>query len=266
MTLSSKDRRVVGLVWLVGIVLLWEFIAFLLQAVFKDQMAAAKLPYLHTVLITWFKNAGVLLAAGAVTFSRAVLGFVVGASIGILLAIIMSLSKTAEKIAFPYLIASQMIPVLGLAPIIFNIVGDMNTSRTVIAAYITFFPVAANMLSGLKSVGQDQKDLLYMVASSKWTVYQKLMIPFSLSYLFTGLKIAAPMAVTASILVDMLGSSSGIGVKILYSLYSNQTDIFWASVITSALMGIISFYIIAFAERKCIPWKYSEKKKVGEAK
>jgi NitT/TauT family transport system permease protein len=69
----------------------------------------------------------------------------------------MSLSKIAEKIALPYLIISQMIPVLGLAPIIFTLVRDMNTSRIVIAAYITFFPVSVNMLSGLNSVESDKK-------------------------------------------------------------------------------------------------------------
>jgi NitT/TauT family transport system permease protein len=263
MTISQKDRRMVALVWFLVIALLWEGMAFILQNVLQDTLASAKLPYLHRIIMTWGMNAGMLLEAGAVTFSRAAMGFGVGTFIGIMLAIIMSLSKIAEKIAFPYLIISQMIPVLGLAPIIFNIVGDMNTSRIVIAAYITFFPVSVNMLSGLKSVEQDQKDLLYTVAAKKRTIYKKLMIPFSLGYLFTGLKIAAPMAVTASILVDMLGSSSGIGVKILYSLYSNQTDIFWASVLTSALMGILSYYAVVFAEKICIPWKNIKIKKAG---
>lgn len=156
-----------------------------------------------------------------------------------------------------------MIPILGLAPIIFNIVRDMNVSRIVIAAYITFFPVAVNMLSGLKSVEQEKKDLLFSISANKFKVYQKLMFPFAMSYLFTGLKIAAPMAVTASILVDMLGSKSGIGVKILYSLYSNSTNIFWASVLTSAFMGIISYYMVVFAERLCLPWQNAAPRKEG---
>jgi len=190
---------------------------------------------------------------------------VFGAGVGIILAVVMSLSKTLEKIAFPYLIISQMIPVLGLAPIIFNIVRDMNVSRILIAAYITFFPVAVNMLSGLKSVEQEKKDLLYSIAASKYNVYTKLMFPFSMSYLFTGLKIAAPMAVTASILVDMLGSKSGIGVKILYSLYSNSTNIFWASVVTSAFMGIISYYIVVFIQKLLLPWQNVIPKEAGAA-
>ncbi|NTV90497.1 MAG: ABC transporter permease [Clostridiales bacterium] len=262
---KAVDRNKVAVVWLLGILVLWELLAFLLKYVIKDGMAAAKLPYPHAVAATLVQNFGMLLEAGAVTFSRAATGFAIGAAVGIMLAVVMSLSGTMERIAFPYLIVSQMIPVLGLAPIIFNIVRDMNASRIIIAAYITFFPVSVNMLSGLKSVEQDKKDLLFSIAAGKYDVYYKLMFPFSMKYLFNGLKIAAPMAVTASILVDMLGSKSGIGVKILYSLYSNQTDIFWASVVTSAFMGIISFYFVAFAERRLLPWENNSGGKEGVA-
>lgn len=263
MVKGKKERIIVGIVWIIGIILIWELAALMLKVVFHDAMASTKLPYPHSVLLTFLKNWKMLLQAGAVTFSRAAIGFALGAAVGIALAVVMSLSKTAERIAFPYLIVSQMIPVLGLAPIIFNIVRDMNTSRIVIAAYITFFPVSVNMLSGLRSVEQDKKDLLYSVAASKYKVYRKLMFPFSMPYLFSGLKIAAPMAVTASILVDMLGSSSGIGVKILYSLYSNSNDVFWASVITSAFMGIIGYYLVILAGKIFVPWQNISVQKEG---
>ena len=163
--------------------------------------------------------------------------------------------KIAEKVAFPYLIVSQMIPVLGLAPIIFTLAKDMDLSRIIISGYITFFPVSVNMLSGLKSVESDKKELMYSYAAKKPSIYCKLMIPYCLPYLFAGLKIAAPMSITASILVDMLGSSGGIGVKLLYSLYSGTKDVFWSSVITSAIMGIFSYFIIVILEKICITWK-----------
>ena len=255
MSEDKKGRRIVAVVWIIAIIAVWELLSLLLRYAVQDKMAAMKLPYPHAIIITFLANWKMLLEAGAVTFSRAIIGFVLGAGVGFILAVVMSLSRTIERISFPYLIVSQMIPVLGLAPIIFNIVRDMNASRIVIAAYITFFPVAVNMLSGLKSVEQDKKDLLYSIAANRYNVYYKLMFPFSMTYLFTGLKIAAPMAVTASILVDMLGSKSGIGVKILYSLYSSSTDIFWASVVTSAFMGIISYYIVVFAQGLLLPWQ-----------
>lgn len=253
--IDKKEKYKVNLVWTIGIILVWELIAFFLDKIAKDPMAAAKLPYPHGVVISIAQNFAELMGAAGLTFSRAVMGFVLGAAIGGLLAIIMSLSKIAEKISLPYLIVSQMVPVLGLAPIIFTLVKDMDTSRIIIAAYITFFPVSINMLSGLNSVDNEKKELLYSYAAKKKSIYYKLMIPYSLPYLFAGLKIAAPMSITASILIDMLGSSGGIGVKLLYSLYSGTKDVFWASVFTSAFMGIISYFIVILAERICIPWR-----------
>lgn len=247
-------------VWVLGIILVWEIVAFALIHIFKDPMAATKLPYLHNVIITIVTNASMLFEAGWLTLSKAAMGFALGASVGYLLAVLMSLSKTIENIAFPYLILSQMIPVLGLAPIIFNLVRDMDTSRIIIAAYITFFPVAANLLSGFKSVDAEKRDLMYSYAAKTPSVYLKLMIPFSLPYLFSGLKIAAPLSVTASILIDMLGSKNGIGVRLLYSLYGGETDIFWASVLTCALMGIISYVIVIIAERLLVPWQAAAQK------
>lgn len=253
--IGRKEKRLVAFVWIVGLIIFWEIIAFILQEIIKDPLASTKLPYLHSIIITFIEKGDMLIKAGAVTFSRALLGLAYGTMAGFILAIIMSLSRVVERITFPYLIVSQMIPVLGLAPIIFNIVRDMDTSRIVIAAYITFFPVSVNMLSGLRSVEGEKKELLYSIATRKHLVYFKLMLPYSIPYLFNGLKIAAPMAVTASILVDMLGSSGGIGVKLLYSLYSGTTEIFWASVLTSALMGILSYYLVIFVQYMFIPWK-----------
>ena len=252
---SKKEKYMINTVWAVGIFVLWELTAFLLDGVLHDPMAEAKLPYPHMVIISLMQNFSDLMSAAGLTISRAFMGFALGALVGFVLAIIMSLSKIAEKIALPYLVVSQMIPVLGLAPIIFTLAKDMNLSRIIISGYITFFPVSVNMLSGLNSVESEKKELLYSYAAKKPSIYCKLMIPYCLPYLFAGLKIAAPMSITASILVDMLGSSGGIGVKLLYSLYSGTKDIFWSSVLTSALMGILSYFIIVFLEKICMPWR-----------
>ncbi|MGA2478798.1 MAG: ABC transporter permease [Spirochaetia bacterium] len=257
------NRRVVALVWVAGVVCLWELGAFLLAHVFHDAMAVSKLPYLHDILLTMARNGGSLSQAAGVTLSKAATGFLVGAAVGYLLAVLMSISRTAERIAFPYLIASQMIPVLGLAPIIFNLLRDMNTSRMVIAAYITFFPVAASTLSGFKSVDPEKRQLMHSYAAKTHVLYIKLMAPFAMPYLFAGLKIAAPLSVTASILVDMLGSKNGIGVKLLYSLYGGVQDIFWASVLTSALMGVISYLVVVLAEKVFLPWEHPARRLAG---
>lgn len=243
------------LVWALGVIGAWELGAFLLGTVFHDPLAGSKLPYLHTVLRTIAMNGGPLAEAAGVTLSKAAIGFSLGALVGYLLAVLMSISRTAEQIAFPYLIVSQMIPVLGLAPIIFNLVRDMNASRIVIAGYITFFPVAASTLSGFKSVHVEKRELMRSYAATTRELYLKLMMPFSLPYFFAGIKIAAPLSVTASILVDMLGSKNGIGVKLLYSLYGGQQEMFWASVLVSAALGVASYLLIVLAEALIVPWR-----------
>jgi NitT/TauT family transport system permease protein len=113
---SKAERIIIWAVWIAGIILLWELCAFLLDGVLHDPMAPSKLPYFHNVIAGLVLYAGQLASAMLVTFSRALIGLVIGAAVGFILAITMSLSKTIEDIAFPYLIISQMIPVLGWRP------------------------------------------------------------------------------------------------------------------------------------------------------
>ncbi|WP_394699397.1 ABC transporter permease [uncultured Sphaerochaeta sp.] len=264
-----RTPQFVALIWLCAIVILWESSAFMIADVLQDKMAAIKLPYLHTVLLTIAKNFPMLIHACAITASRAVLGFLLGTLIGFLLAILMSLFVSVEKMLYPYLLLSQMVPVLGLAPVVISIVRKAkigpfvipasDITRVIIAAYITFFPVATNMLAGLKSVDSDKKKLMFSYAANKATVYRKLMLPFSLPYLFSGMKISAPLAVTASILVDSLGAAEGIGYNLTYALYTGSYQIFWASVVFSAAMGILSYYLVVVLERVCLPWKPVQK-------
>lgn len=262
---KHKTPTYVNVVWIVGIFLTWELIAFYLAEIADDRLAGMKLPYLHSVLYTVAtKGIGLLQACGT-TLSRAIIGFLLGGFIGVILAIVMSLFKSVEKMVYPYLLLSQMIPILGLAPVVISIVkpgyflgmkvpaGDIT--RVIIAGYQTFFPVATNMLEGLRSVQKEKKQLLYSYAASKTTQYIKLMLPFSVPYLFTGLKIAAPLAVTSSILVDTLGAAGGIGYNLTYSLYTGNYSLFWASVFCSAVIGIASYYLIVLIEKICVKWR-----------
>ncbi len=260
----KTPRFLVPVVWVVGVIVAWELISFLLAVVLKDPQADKKLPYLHDVVASFFQNAHMMLQAGGVTLSRAALGFVLGCGIGFVLAVLMSLTKIIEKIAMPYLLIMQMIPILGLAPIIFSLVKDLDNSRIVIATYISFYPIALNTLSGFQAVSKDRKDLLYTYAAKRPTVYCKLMIPSALPALFTGMRIAAPMAVTASILVDMLSNKDGIGSIMIMALYGGSNK-FWPAVLTGILMGILSIAIVSLAQWICIPWQRKSAKRRGAA-
>jgi NitT/TauT family transport system permease protein len=150
-----------------------------------------------------------------------------------------------------------MIPVLGLAPIIYKIVGGGDRARVGIAAFISFFPVAVNFLAGLNACDIQRKELMASYAAPKPVVYLKLMIPGALPQLFTGMKIAAPRTITAAVLIEMMGATEGIGVKILYSLYyiGGGSLTFWSCVIMAALLGMFSYFLVSLIERIVIPWE-----------
>ena len=139
---------------------------------------------------------------------------------------------------------------------------DINKSRIVIAAILTFYPVAVNTLSGLQAVEKEKLELFYSYAAKSYEVYFKLMIPASIPSLFTGLKIAAPMAVTASILVDTLQGGGGLGCMLSQSLkHAMSIYVFWQIVFFSAFIGIMSYYLMVILEKLFVPGIKSAKRK-----
>lgn len=254
------------IVWMLGLLLLWETASWYLLRVRQAPLAQSKLPYIHKVLSTFAEYSETLVKEGVVTFGNAGLGFLLGAAAGAALAILMSLSRWVEHLAFPYAVASQMIPILGLAPILYGIVHDEQVARVLIAGYITFFPVSINMLRGLRSVEPSALELMHSYAAKPWSVYYKLKLPASLPGLFSGLKIAAPLAVTGAILVELMGAQHGVGVIMLRNLYygPSHTYMFWSTVVVGALLGVLSYALMSAAERLVAPWQPEFRAKGGD--
>lgn len=253
------------LFWAVIVIAAWEIGATVVAA--TKRTPENILPHLYQIIAAAFSMkavsggmtaTGVVLTSARATLLRALGGFAIGAGLGFLLALLMKLSGLVEKLIFPYLMLIQLIPVLGLAPIILAITGDINRSRLVIAAILSFYPVAANTLAGFKAVTKDKYDLMFTYAAKKRQLYTKVLIPSAVPYLFTGLKIAAPMAITASILVDTLQGDGGLGCMLSQSLkHAMSIYVFWLIVFFSAFIGIFSTYLISWIEVLVSPEKRS---------
>jgi len=251
----------VTVVWIIGLVVAWEIAASVVQH--TKRTPEYVLPHIYQIIDSVFSRdlvngsqtaTQVVLTNAAVTLVRAGIGFVIGSVIGFALALLMHMFLPVEKIAFPYLMIIQMIPILGMAPIILAITRDIDKSRIVIAAILTFYPVATNTLAGFKAVEKEKLDLMYSIAAKKKDVYKKLLIPSSVPYFFTGLKISAPMAITASILVDTLQGGGGLGCMLSQSLkHAMSIYVFWQIVFFSAIVGILSFYLMSLIENWCHP-------------
>ena len=267
-TKIKNSKALVTLVWVLGLLVIWEIFAFIIQA--TKRTPENIMPHVWQIFYSLIDPKPVsngmsclqvvLFNAGQ-TLSRAGQGFMIGTLIGFALAILMKLSHIVEKIAAPYLMLIQLIPILGMAPIILAMTHDIGSSRIIIAAILTFYPVATNTLAGLNSVEKQKYELMYSYAAKKSTVYFKMLIPSCIPYFFTGLKIAAPMAITASILVDTLQGDGGLGCMLSQSLkHAMSIYVFWDIVVFSAVIGVLSCSLMGWIENAVSPLKRTERK------
>jgi NitT/TauT family transport system permease protein len=193
-----------------------------------------------------------LVGAAIYTGSEAALGFLFGGLFGLLLAAIFVHSKLAERAFMPYVVASQTIPILALAPLITLALGNGLVGLVVVASYLTFFPVAIAQLRGLTSPDPRALELMRSCAASRWTIFWKLRMPASLPYLFAALKIAATASIVGAIVGEGNpgGSQFGLGRAILNfnEQYGSAPEKLWAAILAAALLGMTFFLAIRIAE------------------
>jgi NitT/TauT family transport system permease protein len=195
----------------------------------------------------------ILSQAALHTWSEAILGFVSGALLGFLLGTLFAHSLPMERGLLPYVVASQTVPILAIAPMVVIWLGAGPQAVAVISAYLTFFPVTINTLRGLRSPNASMTELMRSYAASRWETMWKLSFPAALPYIFTALKVSATASVVGAIIGELPSSiRSGLGRAILdfssdYSLVS--TPKLWGAILVAASIGILSFVIVSLVER-----------------
>ena len=192
-----------------------------------------------------------LVEAALYTWREALIGFFFGALLGLVLATIFVHSRLLERALVPYVIASQTVPIVALAPMIVFAVGANVTSVVIIATDLTFFPVTIAMIRGLRSFDPRAMELMRSYAASRAEVYWKLRLPASLPYLFTALKISATASIVGAIIGEGPGGiSEGLGRVIIQfnQYYITGPEKLWAAIIVSALLGIVFFLCVRAAE------------------
>ena len=193
-----------------------------------------------------------LVGAAFYTGREAALGFLVGGVLGLALAALFVHSKLAERAFMPYIVASQTIPILALAPLICLAFGNGLVGIVIVASYLTFFPVTIAELRGLTSPDPRAVELMRSVAASRWTIFWKLRMPASLPYLFAALKIAATASIVGAIVGEGNpgGSQFGLGRAILNfnEQYITGPEKLWAAMIAAALLGLAFFVAVRLLE------------------
>jgi NitT/TauT family transport system permease protein len=185
-----------------------------------------------------------------ITLSTALLGFALGTLLGVLLAVSIIHNRALDKSLMPWIIASQTIPILAIAPMIIVVLNAIGIQgmlpKALISTYLSFFPVAVGMVKGLRSPEVSHVDLMRTYNASPWQTLWKLRLPASMPYLFTSMKIAIAIAMVGAIVGELpTGAVAGLGARLLAGSYYGQTVQIWsalimASVLAASLVGLVS--------------------------
>lgn len=210
-----------------------------------------------TVLAKKITSKKSLVYHGWVTLSATLLGWVIGTFLGILLAVGIVFNRTMDKSVMPWAITSQTVPIIALAPMVIVMLGSIGIQgllpKSVISAYLSFFPVVVGMVKGLRSPDSMQLDLLRTYNASAAQGFWKLRLPASTPYLFTSLKIGVSAALVGAIVGELpTGARAGFGARMLVGDQYGQPLITWAALFAAAITAAALVAILTLMERQTL--------------
>ncbi|MCX7522813.1 ABC transporter permease [Microbacterium sp. STN6] len=237
----------------VGLFIVWWVITTL------GWVPAYLIPAPVDVWHTMTSSAGFLWANALVTIYETVAGFIIAAVGGIAIAMWIVYSPNAEKSLYPLLVFAQVIPKVAIAPLFVIWLGFGSAPKVLVAVLVAFFPVVVSTIAGLRSVDPDLLDLASTMGSSQWKTFRKIRFPASLPHVFSGLKVAATLAVIGAVVGEFVGANEGIGYVLLNANGNLNTPMLYAGLVILSAIGIVVFMVIEVAERVFIPWQPSRR-------
>jgi NitT/TauT family transport system permease protein len=207
-----------------------------------------------TVVMTAPMSKRSLIYHGWVTLSATLLGFAIGTTAGVLLAVGIVHNRAMDMSVMPWAIASQTIPILAIAPMVIVVMNSVGITglvpKAIISAYLSFFPVVVGMVKGLRSPDAMQIDLLRTYGANGAQILGKLRLPASMPYLFTSLKVGVAAALVGSIVGELpTGAIAGLGARLLSGSYYGQTVQIWAALFAAAALAAVLVGIIGVIQR-----------------
>ncbi len=191
---------------------------------------------------------------GWITFSATMVGFGIGTTAGILLAVGIVYNRAMDMSVMPWAIASQTIPILAIAPMIIVVLNSMGVQgllpKAVISAYLSFFPVVVGMVKGLRAPDMMQLDLMRTYNASGAAMFWKLRLPSSMPYLFASLKVGVAASLVGTIVAELpSGAVRGLGARLLSGSYYGQTIQIWSALLAAAALAAMLVGIVGIVER-----------------
>ena len=198
---------------------------------------------------------GTLLRNGLVTLLEVLLGLVAGVGVATLLGYLLAKSLPLEKLLAPYIVASQSIPVVAIAPLLVIWFGPGLLSKVLICALIVFFPVLINTVVGMRSVSDDLRDLMRSLHATRWQMLRLLEVPAALPVFLGGLRIGATLAVIGAVVGEFVGAKSGLGFLVNVGKGVYDTALVFVAVFALIVMAMGLYGLVALLEARLLRWR-----------
>ncbi len=191
-----------------------------------------------------------------VTLFHAGVGLAFGVSLGLVGAVVMSVSRTVRATFLPLALVLQTVPLIAMAPVVYAVFGSGVVTAAVIAGVVTFFPLLMNVGTGLTAAGPDTVDLVHAYGGGRMRLLFSVQLPAALPYLFAGLKIAAPATVSAATLYEFLFSFEGLGANLLTSRSYSDYGLLWTLVVVTIALALAAYGLIVLLERLVLAGRF----------
>ncbi len=213
------------------------------------------LPPPSRVIFVFCTRFSLLLAHAGTTLVETTLGMMFGVVGGFVLAVVIFYSPTLERAIYPLIIASQMIPVFAIAPLLVVWFGYGLWPKVTVAALIVFFPIVVNTVDGLRSVNEETIDVLRSLDASKKRIFASVRVPASLPSLFSGLKVGVTLSVVGATIGEWIGAKSGLGYLMIQSNALLRIDLVFAAIFMLSILGLCLFGVVRIMERRLLRWR-----------
>lgn len=189
-----------------------------------------------------------------VTTIETIAGFGIGAAIGFLIGAVLGMSRWLRAVTFPYVVAFQGLPKVVLAPVFITALGFGMGSKIAMAVVLAFFPVLLNTMVGILSVDADQLRVMRVYDATPWQTFRKLTLPSAAPLVFAGLKAGLTFSLIGAIVGEFVGASEGLGYLLNTYAYQLKIPQVWAIMLVLALLGVVLYWMIDYADRKLVYW------------
>ena len=237
------------------VVVLWEL------AIRLFNVPTFVLPAPTAIVQSLIESRGQLFSATRFTATEVLLGFVLAAITGIVVALVIVRFERFGKALYPLIVLFQNVPKVALAPIFILWFGYDLAPKVSLIVVIAFFPVAIDMLAGLQSVEPSFVALMKSVGASKTKILLRVRIPHALPHLFAGLKVAITFSVIGAIVGEFSGANAGLGYIIQFASTQLDTPLIFSALFVVSVLGLAFYYVVELAERFLVPWspKYEDR-------